>query len=445
MAKKRVVIMGAGGRDFHNFNVVYRNDPDTEIVAFTATQIPGIEGRHYPPSLAGPLYPAGIPILDEKELGALLSRERIDTVVFAYSDVSHQTVMEKASRVLSMGPGFELLGPEATMIPSSKPVVAVVAVRTGSGKSPVSRRVTALLRERGVTTVAVRHPMPYGDLERQGVQRFASIEDLARHECTIEEMEEYEPHIQNGTVVMAGVDYEAILKEAEREADVVLWDGGNNDLPFFKPDLTICVADPLRSGHETTYHPGHANFLSAGVIVINKVDSASLDQIEAVRRSIEKWNPKATVIEAASPLYVENPAAIHGKRVLCIEDGPTLTHGEMKLGAGVVAARKFGAAEIVDPRPYLVGEIRETFRAYPGIGPLLPAMGYGERQMRDLEATINAVPCDLVLVATPVDVRRILKLNRPALRVSYDTQEIGKPDLGSVLDDFLAKTGLRSG
>jgi len=344
-----------------------------------------------------------------------------------------------------MGPGFELLGPEATMIPSSKPVVAVVAVRTGSGKSPVSRRVTALLRERGVTTVAVRHPMPYGDLERQGVQRFASIEDLARHECTIEEMEEYEPHIQNGTVVMAGVDYEAILKEAEREADVVLWDGGNNDLPFFKPDLTICVADPLRSGHETTYHPGHANFLSAGVIVINKVDSASLDQIEAVRRSIEKWNPKATVIEAASPLYVENPAAIHGKRVLCIEDGPTLTHGEMKLGAGVVAARKFGAAEIVDPRPYLVGEIRETFRAYPGIGPLLPAMGYGERQMRDLEATINAVPCDLVLVATPVDVRRILKLNRPALRVSYDTQEIGKPDLGSVLDDFLAKTGLRSG
>lgn len=440
MAKKRIVIMGAGGRDFHNFNVAFRNDPDTEVVAFTATQIPGIEGRTYPASLAGPQYPDGIPIVREEDLPGLIGREAIDEVVFAYSDISHETVMTKASHVLSLGPGFTLMGPDATMIKSAKPLVAVVAVRTGAGKSPVSRRVTGILRDRGVKTVAIRHPMPYGDLEKQGVQRFAALEDLERHNCSIEEMEEYEPHIRNHVVVMAGVDYQAILKEAEKEADVVLWDGGNNDLPFYKPDLTICVADPLRAGHETAYHPGHANFLSADVIVINKVDSASLDQVNALRRAIEASNPKAVVVEAASPLTVEDPKTITGKKVLCIEDGPTLTHGEMKIGAGVVAAKKFSASEIIDPRPYLVGELKTTFETYPDIGTLLPAMGYGEKQMKDLEATINAVPCDLVLIATPVDIRRILRLEKPAMRVIYEAEEIGKPDLVSVLDEFLAKT-----
>jgi predicted GTPase len=441
VAKRRVIIMGAGGRDFHNFNVALRDDPETEVVAFTATQIPGIAGRTYPASLAGPNYPDGIPIVAEKNLPDLIrSQAPIDDVIFAYSDVSHQTVMTKASHVLSLGPNFKLMGPDCTMIESSKPVVAVVAVRTGAGKSPVSRRVTSILRDCGVKTVAIRHPMPYGDLEKQGVQRFAQLEDLERHNCTIEEMEEYEPHIKNSVVVMAGVDYGKILKEAEKEGDVVLWDGGNNDLPFYKPDLTICVADPLRAGHETGYYPGHTNFLRADVIVINKVDSASLDQVNALRRAIAASNPKAIVVEAASPLTVEDPKAIAGKKVLCIEDGPTLTHGEMKIGAGVVAARKFSAAEILDPRPYLVGELKTTFRAYPEIGTLLPAMGYGDQQMRDLEATINAVPCDLVLIATPVDIGRILELKKPAMRVIYETEEIGKPDLVGVLDEFLAKT-----
>ncbi|MBD3336259.1 MAG: GTPase, partial [Candidatus Eisenbacteria bacterium] len=358
--KRRVVIMGAGGRDFHNFNVALRDNADVEVVAFTATQIPHIAGRIYPASLAGAQYPKGIPIVDEEELPDLVRREKIDDVVFAYSDVSHQTLMTIGSQVLALGPNFKLMGPAETMVASSKPVIAVVAVRTGCGKSPVSRQVTAFLRDRGLRAVAVRHPMPYGDLERQGVQRFAEIEDLKRHECTIEEMEEYEPHLQNGTVVMAGVDYGAILKEAEKEADVVLWDGGNNDLPFFKPNLTICVADPLRGGHETTYYPGHTNFLMADVIVINKVDSASLDEVEALRRTIGRLNPGATVVETASPLTVEDPQAVKGRRVLCVEDGPTLTHGEMGYGAGVVAARKLGAAEVIDPRPHLVGELKET-------------------------------------------------------------------------------------
>jgi predicted GTPase len=445
VAKKRIVIMGAGGRDFHNFNVAFREDPDIEVVAFTATQIPHIADRVYPAELAGKNYPKGIPIIPEEQLPELVRREEVHEVVFAYSDVSHETVMQKASLVLSLGPSFRLMGPDETMIRSSKPVIAVVAVRTGCGKSPVSRRVTSLLRDRGVRTVAVRHPMPYGDLARQGVQRFATLEDMEREKCTIEEMEEYEPHIRNGTVVMAGVDYGAILREAEKEADVVLWDGGNNDLPFYRPDLTICVTDPLRAGHETRYHPGQTNLLMADVVVINKVDSASLDQVEAVRAAIERWNPRATIIEAASPVTVEEPEQVPGKKVLCIEDGPTLTHGEMRFGAGVVVARKLGAAEIVDPRPYLVGELQETFRTYPDIGRLLPAMGYGEQQMRDLEATINAVPCDLVLIATPVDIRRIMKINKPALRVVYESQEIGRPNLGDVLDRFLQEKGIGRG
>ncbi|MBU1702486.1 MAG: cyclic 2,3-diphosphoglycerate synthase [Candidatus Eisenbacteria bacterium] len=435
--------MGAGGRDFHNFNAVYRNDSETEIVAITATQIPYISGRTYPPSLAGPNYPEGIPIIEEEDLPELLDKEQIDEVVFAYSDVSNQTIMTKAHQILAMGPDFKLMGPKATMLPSTKPVIAVVAVRTGCGKSPVSRQVTAHLKSRGVRTVAIRHPMPYGDLEKQGVQRFATLDDLVKHACTIEEMEEYEPHIENGTIVMAGVDYGLILKAAEKEADVVLWDGGNNDLSFYKPDLTICVVDPLRPGHETAYYPGHTNFILADVIVINKVDAACLENVQALHAAIQKWNPTATVVEMASPLTVEDPKMITGKRVLCVEDGPTLTHGEMKIGAGVVAAMKFGAAEIVDPRPYLVGELQKTFDKYPGIGCLLPAMGYGEGQVKDLETTINAVDCDVVLAATPVDIRRILKINKPALRVRYEAQSIGQPDLAGILDEFLSKAGVR--
>ncbi len=438
--RRRVVILGAGGRDFHNFNMVYRNDPSVEVVAFTAAQIPGIDKRVYPAVLAGEHYPEGIPIVPEETLPDLVARERIDEAVLAYSDLSNEAVMARAAWVNALGPHFTLLGPAATQAPSSKPVIAVLAVRTGCGKSQTSRRISSLLRDMGRQAVAVRHPMPYGDLAKQGVQRFASIEDLASHQCTIEEMEEYEPHIVNGTVCFAGVDYEAILREAEKEADVVIWDGGNNDMAFFKPDLTITVVDPHRPGHELAYYPGRTCFLQADVIVINKVESADLAGIERVRESIRRYNPRATVVEAASPVTVDHPDAIRGKRVLVVEDGPTLTHGGMKYGAGVICAQKYGAAEIVDPRPYLVGELAETFEIYPEIGNILPAMGYGEQQVHDLQATIAKTDCDAVVIATPIDLRRIVEVSQPSARVRYELQEIGQPTLETVLKEFLNRS-----
>ncbi len=433
MSKQRVIIMGAAGRDFHNFNIVFRGDDRCQVVAFTATQIPNIEGRQYPPQLAGPLYPQGIPIYPEEDLESLIRSRDIDQVVFAYSDVSHQHVMEKASIVLAAGADFRLIGPKETMLASSKPVVAVCAVRTGCGKSQTTRYVAGLLQAMGHRVVVVRHPMPYGDLIRQQVQRFASYADLDTHLCTIEEREEYEPHLDRGVVVYAGVDYQAILRQAETEADVILWDGGNNDLPFFKPDLHIVVADPHRPGHERTYYPGAANFRMADVIVINKVDTADLAQVSAVRDSAAAMNPDAVIIEAASPIFLPDPMAIRGKRVLVIEDGPTLTHGGMKYGAGIVAARRFGAAEIIDPRPYVVGAVAETFRKYPEIGPLLPAMGYGKEQVHDLEETIRRVPCDLVIAATPIDLTRVAKIYHPVQRVRYELQVIGQPTLEEVV------------
>jgi predicted GTPase len=430
---KRVIIMGAAGRDFHNFNVYFRDNPDYQVVAFTATQIPNIEGRRYPPELAGRLYPEGIPIYPEEELTDLVRRYQVDQVVFAYSDVSHEYVMHKASQALVAGADFRLMGTGSTMLTSRKPVVAVCAVRTGSGKSQTTRHVCDVLRRMGHRVVVVRHPMPYGDLTAQVVQRFATYEDLDRYRCTIEEREEYEPHIDRGVVVYAGVDYERILRQAEEEADIVVWDGGNNDLPFFRPDLHIVVADPHRPGHEVRYHPGEANLRAADVVVINKVNTADPDGIAQVRRNIQEVNPQAIVVEAASPIFVEDPGAIQGRRVLVIEDGPTLTHGEMAYGAGVTAARRFGAAELVDPHPYAVRSIAETFRKYPHIGPLLPAMGYGDEQIRDLEETINATPCDLVLAATPVDIRRLLKVRYPVDRVRYELQVIGRPTLEEIL------------
>ncbi len=429
----RVLILGAAGRDFHNFNTCFRDDPTYDVVAFTATQIPDIEDRKYPAALAGKLYPKGIPILAEAEMIQIIGEKRIDQVVFAYSDVRHEYVMHKASMTLAAGADFRLIGPAKTMLKSSVPVVSICAVRTGCGKSQTTRRVAEILRARGMRVVAVRHPMPYGDLVKQRVQRFASLADLDRHNCTIEEMEEYEPHISRGSVVYAGVDYEAILRQAEKEADVVLWDGGNNDTPFYKADIEIVVVDPHRPGHELTYHPGETNFRRAHVIVINKIDTADSESIDRVRKNIRDVNPRAVVVDAASPISVESSEKIRGKRVLVVEDGPTLTHGEMQYGAGVVAASKFGAAELVDPRPYTVGTITETFQKYPKIGTLLPAMGYGEKQVKDLQTTINRTPCDVVLIATPIDLRRIVKIKKPALRVGYDLQEIGKPTLEDVL------------
>lgn len=425
--------MGAAGRDFHNFNTVFRGNAAYQVVAFTATQIPNIEGRRYPPELAGELYPQGIPIYPESELATLIRAEHVDQVVFAYSDVSHQYVMERASLVLAAGADFRLIGGGATMLKASKPVVAICAVRTGSGKSQTTRHVADILQRMGKKVVAVRHPMPYGDLTIQRVQRFASYADLDRYNCTIEEREEYEPHLDRGVAVYAGVDYEAILRQAEAEADIILWDGGNNDLPFFAPDLHIVVADPHRAGHELTYYPGAANFRRADVIVINKVDTADLAQISQVRDNAAAVNPNAILIEAASPILVPNPGEIRGKRVLVIEDGPTLTHGEMTYGAGIVAARRFGAAEILDPRPYVVGTIAETFRKYPEIGPLLPAMGYGAEQIRDLEETIRRTPCDLVISATPIDLTRVARIYHPVQRVRYELQVIGQPTLEDVL------------
>ena len=433
MARERVLIMGAAGRDFHNFNVVFRNNARYQVVAFTATQIPNIEGRVYPPALAGPLYPEGIPIYPEADLERLIRELHVDTVVFAYSDVSHEYVMHRASRALAAGADFMLLGPHRTMLSSRKPVIAVCAARTGSGKSQTTRYVSDILRHMGLKVAVVRHPMPYGDLTQQVAQRFASYEDLDRYHCTIEEREEYEPHLDRGNVVFAGVDYARILAMAEEEADVILWDGGNNDLPFFRPDLHIVVVDPLRAGHETRYYPGESNVRMADVVVINKVDTASADQVRQVRENVRALNPAAVIVEAASPIFVEDPQSLRGKRVLVIEDGPTLTHGEMSFGAGVVAAQKFGARELVDPRPYAVGSIRETFAKYPHIGPLLPAMGYGEEQIAELEATINATPCDVVLVATPIDIRRVARIEHPTDRVRYELQVIGEPTLADLV------------
>jgi len=437
--RRRIVILGAGGRDFHNFNVHFRNREDAEIVAFTATQIPHISDRTYPAALAGPLYPKGIPIVPEESFPLLVKDHDVDEAILAYSDVSNEYVMRMASWVLSLGPDFRLMGPKSTMIKSTKPVVAVVAARTGAGKSQTTRRVCRLMTEAGKKVVAIRHPMPYGDLVKQGIQRFATIEDLKLHDCTIEEMEEYEPHIEAGTILYAGVDYERILREAEKEADIVVWDGGNNDAPFYKPDLTITVVDPLRPGHELLYHPGQQNLLSADVIVVNKIDSATREQIEAVLENVRNANPRALVVKAASPISVDKPEMIRGKRVLVVEDGPTLTHGGMTFGAGMVAAQKYGASEIIDPRPWLVGEIQETFEKYPKIGKLLPAMGYGEHQVADLEATISRVPCDLVVIGTPIDIRRILKLDKPSVRVRYELQETGAPTLHEILSDFLRR------
>ena len=437
MSQERVIIMGAAGRDFHNFNIYFRDNGDYQVVAFTATQIPNIEGRRYPAELAGSLYPEGIPIHPEADLNDLIQRHQVDQVVFSYSDVAHEYVMHKASQVLAVGADFRLMGANATMLESSKPVVAVCAVRTGCGKSQTTRHVCDVLQAMGRSVVVVRHPMPYGDLVAQRVQRFATYKDLDIHKCTIEEREEYEPHIDRGVVVYAGVDYEPILRQAEQEADVVVWDGGNNDLSFFRPDLYIVVADPHRPGHGLRYHPGEANLRAADVVVINKVDTAGPEGVAQVRESIYAVNPDAIVVEAASPIFVDAPKAIRGKRVLVIEDGPTLTHGGMAYGAGVVAARRFGAAELVDPRPYAVRSIAATFVKYPDTGPLLPAMGYGDEQVHDLEETINATDCDLVLSATPIDLRRVLNVHLPMDRVRYELQVIGQPTLEEILKQRL--------
>jgi predicted GTPase len=433
---KRVLILGAAGRDFHNFNVVFRHNPEYQVVAFTATQIPDIAGRKYPAELAGALYPQGIPIVEEADMEKVIREREIDVAVFSYSDVAHHTLMHVASRVVAAGADFWLLGAKKTQLPAKVPVISVCAVRTGCGKSPVSRRVATLLKELGWKPVAVRHPMPYGDLAAQRAQRFATLADLDRHKCTIEEMEEYEPHITSGMTIYAGVDYEDILRQAEQEGDVILWDGGNNDTSFYRSDLEIVVLDPHRAGHELEYYPGEVNFRSGQVLVINKVDTAKLEDVQKVRANIKKVNPAATVIEAACRVSVPNPELVRGKRVLVVEDGPTLTHGEMKYGAGVVAAQQFGAAEMVDPRPYAVGSIRGTFEKYQHLATLLPAMGYGDRQRHELEETIKRVPCDLVLVATPIDLARVITIDKPAMRVSYETDEISRPNLKDILDSF---------
>ncbi len=435
--KKKVIIMGAAGRDFHNFNVLYRDNDAVEVVAFTATQIPDIFGRRYPKALAGKLYPKGIPIFDESELLDLIKKHAIDEVIFSYSDIPYQVIMEKAAMVMSAGARFAVEGGDPTMIKSTKPVVAVCAIRTGCGKSQTTRRVAELLQAQGKKVVAIRHPMPYGDLAKQACQRFATLADLDKHKCTIEEREEYEPHIVNGIIVYAGVDYEMIIRQAEKEADIILWDGGNNDMSFYKPDLMITVVDPHRPGHELSYYPGQNNLLLADVVVINKIDSADPENVAEVRGNIAAYNPKAVVVDAASPVDVDKPEMIRGKKVLVVEDGPTLTHGEMPYGAGVVAAEKFGAAELVDPRPYTVKSITATFEKYPDIGILLPAMGYGTEQVKDLEMTINKTKCDLVMVATPIDLNRIIKINKPSVRVFYSLQEIGRPNLTDVIEKFL--------
>lgn len=440
--KKNVIIIGAAGRDFHNFNTYFRDNDSYNVVAFTAAQIPDIQGRKYPAELAGKLYPTGIPIFAEDDLPRLIKELNTDICVFSYSDVTYNKVMAVSAIVNSAGADFMLLGPKETMVKSTKPVIAIGAIRTGCGKSQTSRKVIEYLMAKGLKVVAVRHPMPYGDLVAQKVQRFATVEDLKKHKCTIEEMEEYEPHVVRGNVIYAGVDYEAILRAAENDpdgCDVVIWDGGNNDFPFYKPDLMITVTDPHRAGHELRYYPGEVTLRIADVVVINKIDSSAPEDIQTVRENIEKVNPKAIVIDGASPIQVDDPSLIRGKRVLVVEDGPTLTHGEMKLGAGTVAAKKYGAASLVDPRPFTVGRLTDTFKLYPNIGTLLPAMGYGDQQTKDLETTINNTDCDSVIIGTPIDLNRIIKINKPNTRVYYDLQEIGTPDLSGVINDFIKK------
>ncbi|MCK4764050.1 MAG: GTPase [Candidatus Aminicenantes bacterium] len=432
---RNAIIMGAAGRDFHNFNTFFRNKKEIKVVAFTAAQIPDIEGRKYPKELAGEFYPEGIDIYPETELLELIEKFDVQDVYFSYSDVPYEHLMNKSADVNKAGANFILLGPKETMVESTKPVISVCAVRTGCGKSQTTRKVSTILRDMGYKVAAIRHPMPYGDLVKQRVQKFETVADLKKHECTIEEMEEYEPHIENGVIVFAGVDYEAILREAEKVADIILWDGGNNDFSFYKSDLEIVVADPHRPGHELSYYPGEVNFKRADVIVINKIDTADLDNILEVRDNIIAVNPEAVVVDAASPLYVKDGHRIRGKKVLVVEDGPTLTHGEMKYGAGIMAAMKYGAAELVDPRPYAVGTIAETFEKYPEIGILLPAMGYGAQQMKDLEATINKVEADLVVIGTPIDLGRIVNFKKPTVRVTYELEEIGTPTLSDVLQN----------
>ncbi len=435
--KKKVIIMGAAGRDFHNFNTYFRDNEKYEVLAFTATQIPDIHGRKYPPALSGPLYPEGIPIYDEAELEALIKKNGVDEVIFAYSDASHVDVMNRASRALAAGADFRLMGPKTTMLEAAVPVLSVCAVRTGAGKSQTTRKVAKILQELGKKVVVIRHPMPYGDLEKQVCQRFASYEDLDKHECTIEEREEYEPHINNGLVVYAGVDYQKILAEAEKEADVILWDGGNNDLPFYRPLLHIVLVDPHRPGHELRYHPGETNFRMADVLLLNKIETSYPENVEKVRENIRLVNPKATVVEAASPIFLDEPSLLAGKRVLVVEDGPTLTHGNMEYGAGAVAARKFGAAELVDPRPYAVGSIVDTFAQYSHLSHVLPAMGYGKKQIAELEETINRADAEAVVIGTPIDLRRLIKINKPAVRVRYELQEIGRPTLEEIIREKL--------
>ncbi len=437
MTKKRVVIMGAAGRDFHNFNTYFKTNEEYEVVAFTATQIPNIEGRVYPASLSGGDYPKGIPILPEEDLSKIIKDEKIDLVVFSYSDVSHEYVMQKGSQVLAAGANYTLLSPDKTQIKANVPVISVCAVRTGCGKSQTSRKIVSILKDAGKKVVAIRHPMPYGDLAEQAVQRFASYEDMDRHNCTIEEREEYEPYIDNGLVVYAGVDYEAIVRQAEKEADIIIWDGGNNDMPFIAPDLEITVLDPLRPGHERSYYPGETNFLTADVLVINKYKQASAEQLNIVLDNIKQFNSSAKVIKGASKLSVDDPEGVKGKSVLVIEDGPTLTHGGMTYGAGMVAADEFEAREIVDPKQYAVGSIKDAYTKYPNLGKLIPALGYYEDQLKDLEESIKATPCDLILIGSPIDIRRVIKLDKPAMRVHYELDEIGEPSLNSILKEFI--------
>ncbi|HYB67980.1 MAG TPA: cyclic 2,3-diphosphoglycerate synthase [Candidatus Acidoferrales bacterium] len=440
MQKTRVIIMGAAGRDFHNFNVYFRNNDAYEVVAFTATQIPGIGGRKYPPELAGSRYPAGIPIYQEEELPKLIRDYDVDQVVFAYSDVSHEYVMHKASIVLANGADFRLMGPKTTMLKAKVPVIAVCAVRTGSGKSQTSRQVGKILKDKGLNVVAIRHPMPYGNLTKQVCERFASYEDLDKYDCTIEEREEYEPHIDNGIIVYAGVDYEKILSEAEKEADVIVWDGGNNDMSFYKPDLLIVLADPHRAGHELAYHPGEANLRMADMIIINKVDTADPQKVKLVTENIKLVNPNAIVLEAASPITADSPEAVRGKRVLVIEDGPTITHGSMPYGAGVIFAQKFGAGVIVDPRPYAVGSIKEAYEKYRHLGAVLPALGYDGKQVAELKETIDRTPCDVVVIGTPIDLRRVIVIKQPTVRVKYELKVLGPVSLEHVLDEFIERS-----
>jgi len=433
MVRRRVLIMGAAGRDFHNFNCVYRDNQNFEVVCFTATQIPDIDGRKYPAVLAGKLYPEGIPIFDESELTALIKKYDVQEVIFSYSDVPHEYVMHKCSLVNACGADFKILGSKSTQIKSTKPVISICATRTGCGKSQTTRAVEKFLKGMGKKVAAIRHPMPYGDLAKQAVQRFATMEDMDKHECTIEEREEYEPHIAAGFVIFAGVDYEKILREAEKEADIILWDGGNNDMPFYKSDLEITVVDPHRAGHELTFYPGETNLISSEVLIVNKVDTAKKADIEVVLKNIQNRNPKAIVIQADSPIFVENGQNIKGKRVLVVEDGPTLTHGHMKYGAGTVAANQYGAKELIDPRPYVDGKIAETFKKYPNVGILLPAMGYGEEQMRDLERAINKTDCELVIIGTPIDLGKIINIKKPSVRVTYELGDKASQQLGEIL------------